>query len=104
MKLTNKQGISMIVMKPKAHCFCPLGNDWYTNELEITMGVGDCFPDYCDIEKFLDENVREKSLIIEDVVSMVYEYINNEYNPKDLTVMSEVNDVTSHSPVIVIKG
>lgn len=103
MKIENKQGISMIILKPKAHCYCPLGDDWYTNELEINIQVDKYFPDYCDVEKYLNENIRGKSLIIEDVVDMIYEYIKTEYQPKDLEVKSYVNDVTSHSPVIVIK-
>lgn len=103
MKLTNEQGINNIVMQPKAICFCPLGDDWYTNEFEINMDVRNYFPDYCDIEKFLNEKVRGKALIIEDAVKIVYDYIYDEYEPANLEVISYINDVTSHSPVVVTK-
>lgn len=103
MKQENKQNIAEIVMKPTAICFCPLGDDWYTNEFYITIEPDKYFPDYCDIEKYLNGNIRGKSLIIEDAVGMVYDYIKNEYEPKTIQVVSYVNDVISHSPVIVTK-
>ena len=101
MKLENKQGITNITFKPKAVCFCPLGDDWYTNEFEIFMSVGEWFPDYCDIEKYLNENIRGKSLIIEDATRSLYNHINAEYKPGFLEVISRVNDAASHSPVEV---
>lgn len=103
MKITNEQKIKQIIMKPKAICFCPLGDDWYTNEFEIIMYPDKYFPDYCDLEKFLNETVRGKSLIIEDAVEKVYKYLNDTYKPYELEVTSRVNDVTSHSPVEVKK-
>ena len=102
MKLKNTQGITRIVMKPKAICFCPLGNDWYTNEFEVEFFPEEFFPDYCDVEKFLDETIRGKSLIIEDAVKLLYSYF-EEYSPASLKVTSNVFDVTSHSPVSVTK-
>lgn len=103
MKQENKQRISKIIIKPEAICFCPLGNDWYTNEFEIEFIPNEFFPDYCDIEKFLNVQIRGKSLIIEDAVSMFYNYLEAEYKPLALKVAAYVNDVTSHSPVVVIK-
>ena len=103
MKIENRQGITNIVMKPKAICFCPLGDDWYTNEFEITFAPNQYFPDYCDIEKYLNEEIRGKELIIEDAVSKLYEYLKKTYYPMTLVVTSYVNDVTSHSPVVVTK-
>ena len=104
MKLQNKQKVSRIVMKPKAVCFCPLGDDWYTNEFRVDFIPLDYFPDYCDVEKYLDENVRGKSLIIEDATKMLYDFLKDEYEPDYLEVTSYVNDVTSHSPVEVTIG
>lgn len=103
MRQDNSQEITKIILKPKATCYCPLGDDWYTNEFEITMYPVDYYPDYCDVEKWLNENVRDKSLIIEDAVKLVYDYINETYEPCSLRVISYVNNVESHSPVIVTK-
>lgn len=102
MRLENTQKITKIVMKPKAICFCPLGDDWYTNEFEVEFVPNEFFPDYCDIEKYLNENIRGKSLIIEDAVNLLYAYF-KEYAPAFLRVTSNVFDVTSHSPVSVTK-
>lgn len=103
MKIENVQGITNIVMKPRAVCFCPLGDDWYTNEFKITFVPDKFYPDYCDIEKFLNDEVRGKILIIEDAVCKVHKHIKETYEPKNLIVTSFVNDVTSHSPVMVTK-
>lgn len=103
MTQTNKQKITSITFKPKAYCYCPLGDDWYTNELEIYIGVGDLFPDYCDIEKYLNGEIRGKSLIIEDVIAKVYEYIETTYKPLYLSVSSHIQDAISHSEVYVTK-
>ena len=103
MKQNNEQNISKIIMKPKAICFCPLGDDWYTNEFEVEFIPNESFPDYCDIEEFLNEQVRGKALIIENAVSIFYDYLKNEYEPSALKVTAYVNDVTSHSPVVVVK-
>ncbi len=103
MKQENKQKISKIIMKPKAICFCPLGNDWYTNEFEVEFVPDKTFPDYCDVEKFLNTVIRGETLIIEDAVSIFYNYLKAEYDPLTLKVTAYVNDVTSHSPVVVIR-
>ena len=102
MKVKNVQGISRIVLTPKAICFCPLGNDWYTNEFTITLEPSDYFPDYCDVEKWMDENIRGKSLIIEDAINNLYTYFEEEYKPLSLTVSSFANSRV-HAPVTVTK-
>jgi len=100
MKQENTQHIRKITMMPKAVCFCPLGDDWYTNEFTVEMRVGEWYPDYCDVEKFLNENIRGKALIIEDAVRILYDYF-CEYQPHRLHVTSNVYDAASHSPVEV---
>lgn len=101
--IKNEQKIKQIIMKPKAICYCPLGDDWYTNDFRINFFPDEIFPDYCDIEKYLDENIRGKKLIIEDAVNMLYQYLQVTYQPKKLQITSEICDAKSHSPVTVIK-
>lgn len=102
MKQENKQGVSRIIYKPTSTCFCPLGNDWYTNKFFIIMKPSDCFPDYIDIEKFINLYINGASLIIEDATKMLYDYIVREYNPLEVKVISKVDEVQSHSPVVVV--
>ena len=118
-KFKNKQKISSIVFEPKEAChnLCPLGQLYcdeiaeegekpklahYTNNFKITMIPGDEICDYLDIEKWIRKNLNDMTLVIEDAVSMLYDYIKNEYNPKYLKVQSDVSDAV-HGPVCVTK-
>lgn len=100
MKFKNTQGISYIEIKPYATCFCPLGNDWYENEFTVKLVPYNLIPDYCDVDKFVFDNIAGKSLIIEDAVAKLYQYMVDEYKPLRLTVKSEVTNA-GHSHVLV---
>ena len=56
--ITNKYGIKTIQISSKAKCYCPLGKDWYTNNFTIFFQVGEIIPDYCEMDKFIDDNRR----------------------------------------------
>lgn len=96
----NKYGIKNVTIKARAKCFCPLGNDWYTNKFDIEIGVADCIPDYIDVDKWIAENINGKSMIIEEAVSKVHQYIMDGYKPHSCSVCSHVDDA-AHSPVTV---
>lgn len=100
-KFENVQGISRISFNQNVQCFCPLGNDWYTNQLTIEMEVGNIVPDYCDVDDFI-RSISGQSLIIEDVISKVYDYFIDTYSPLSLRVESYVDDA-KHLPVTVVK-
>ena len=100
-KFKNEQGISLIEFTQNIQDFCPLGNDWYTNQITVSMIPDSIIPDYCDIDDFT-RSLGGKDLIIEDVVDAIFKYIEEEYAPKDLSVSSYVNDA-KHMPVTVVK-
>lgn len=100
-KFENKQNITKISFSQNIQCYCPLGNDWYTNHVFVEMQLGNVVPDYCEVDEFT-RSIAGKSLIIEDVVNAVYEYLISEYSPKYLYVKSVVDDA-KHIPVSVIK-
>ena len=98
----NKQGITQIEFMQNIQCFCPLGNDWYTNQICVRMCPGKIIPDYCEIDDFT-RSLGGKRLIIEDVISMIYDHIMTVYCPEHLYVESYVDDA-KHMPVRVVKG
>ena len=100
-KFENTQGISRISFTQNIQCFCPLGDDWYTNHLTVDMCPDKIIPDYCDVDNFT-RGLSGKMLIIEDVVNAVYNYLYDNYKPKSVKVESHVNDA-KHMPVTVIK-
>lgn len=115
----NTQGITKIIFSPKKEChnICPLGQEYinkitprgkepvpahYTNHFTIELSCSNLVPDYCDIEEWIDNNLLNQTLIIEDCVNMLYNYINTTYKPLTLKVTSKVVDAV-HGPVEVVK-
>lgn len=115
----NTQKITQIIFEPKNAChnLCPLGQLYcdklakngekrllphYTNRFKITIVPDEFVCDYIDVEEWITNNINDETLIIEDAVSMLYDYITTTYNPKELRVESYVNDAV-HGSVTVIR-
>ena len=114
----NTQKITKIVFEPKTtHNFCPLGQLYcdelekqgspkmlphYTNHFKITFCPGELVCDYIDVEKWIARTINDKTLIIEDAVSMLFDYIMETYKPKYLLVETYVNDAM-HGAVTVMR-
>lgn len=103
MKILNKQKIKQIIMKPSASCFCPLGQDWYKIDFTINFIPKDYYPDYCDIQLFISQNINKQQLTIEDAIDILYKHLQEKYLPENITIEANINIVQSHFPVIVIK-
>lgn len=98
--MENTYGIKKITIKAKAHCYCPLGSDYYTNNFEIIIEPNNNIPDYCDVDAFIKNEIEGKSLIIESAIQKIKEFIEAEYKPNSITVCSTVADAV-HSEVTV---
>ena len=92
MKIKNEYGVKSITMNPTAKCYCPLGKDWYTNEFEVKMQVQDIIPDYCEVERWVDEHLSGQSLIIEEAIKLFRQHLEETYSPVSLEVSSTVKD------------
>lgn len=104
----NTQKITKIIFEPKTtHNFCPLGQLYcdelekngspkmlphYTNHFRITFIPGEFVCDYIDVEKWIVANINDKKLIIEDAVTVLYDYVNETYRPRYLKVETYVDD------------
>lgn len=97
----NTMGIDEIEFKMKTRNFCPLGQDYYTNQLAVSILVGEIVPDYCVVQKDINEQVNQKELSIEDAVAKVGEII-SEYEPLAAVIESYADDAV-HFPVKVKK-
>lgn len=114
----NTQKISCIVFEPKAtHNLCPLGQLYcdelskngskpelphYTNHFRITFVPGEFVCDYIDVEKWIREKINNETLVIEDAVSMLFDYMMETYKPTWLVVESHVDDAM-HGTVTVTR-
>ena len=102
-KLENKQGITMIIMRPVAYTKCAIGQDWYKNELEIMFEPNDCYPDYMEINEWIMTEIDGKEFNIEDVVDAVYNFLMETYQPNDLRVVDRIIGCKTHFDVVVEK-
>ena len=102
MTFKNEQGITKIKFTQNAQCFCPLGNDWYTNQFTVEIVPNELLADYVDVEKFIRNEIAGKSFILEDAVSTLFNYIHEQVEPKYLKVSSYGDDAV-HFPVTVTK-
>lgn len=100
--VTNSFGIKAITIESTAKCYCPLGNDWYTNKFTVDFVPGEFIPDYCEMDAWIAANINGKTMIIEDAVSSLHKYLQETYHPASLRVKSYVNDAR-HSTVTVCK-
>lgn len=96
----NNYGIRNISIDAEAKCFCPLGNDWYTNQFTIDIEVAHDIPDYVVLDKWIAEHINGRSMIIEEATAAVYQHVMETYQPYSCTVRSYVDDAT-HSAVTV---
>ena len=99
--LKNTQKITKVKFSKIAHCFCPLGNDWYTCNVEAEVFLGDELIDFLDIDKYFKEEIESKSLIVEDVVAKTAEFIEG-YNVHGYSISAKTSDAV-HCPVEVVK-
>ena len=101
--LTNREGISRIVMRPQAICKCQIGQDWYKNAFDVEFVPGDCYPDYMEVLRWIEDHLSGKELNIEMAVQKLFDYLDGTYDPLSLCVTSKVDDAITHFPVEVTK-
>lgn len=102
-KLKNKQGITLITMKPVAYTKCAIGQDWYKNEFEIMFEPNGYYPDYMEVNEWIMTEIDGKEFNIEDVVDAIYSFLMETYQPKDLKVIDRIIGCKTHFDVIVEK-
>ena len=98
--IENIYKVKSIEIEASAKCFCPLGPDWYTNQFCIYMDPGQKIPDYCDIDRWIRENLNGQSLIIEDATNRLYQHVMKEYEPFFCSIDNCVEDAR-HSKVTI---
>ena len=100
--IRNSQNITAIRMKPTAITRCVIGGDWYTNRLDIIFRPDRFYPDYMEIQSWIQENIDGKDMNIEDVVSTVRSFLEKEYEPNKVIIIDHVKGCKTHFDVDVI--
>lgn len=94
----NNYNITKIKMNKKIHNLCTIGQDWYTNNIEIELVPDKIIPDYIEVDKDIQKH-EGKELIIEEVVNNILQDL-KKYNPRYIKVTSKISDAM-HLPVEV---
>ncbi len=97
----NKVGITQIKFTRSTNNFCPLGNDYYTNNFTVRLVPGSIIPDYVEVQQAIGEKINHVPLSLEDAVAVMFDIV-DEYNPVMLEVTSFSDDAV-HFPVSVTK-
>lgn len=99
-KLTNKEHVKEIIMKPTACVFCRIGKDWYSCRFVALFYPALYYPDYMEVQQFITEHIDGHELNIEEAGRVLYDHL-KEYEPDDLIVTVEVEDCKTHFDVEV---
>lgn len=99
--IVNTQKITKVKFSKIAHCFCPLGNDWYTCNVDAEVNLGAELIDFLDIDAYFKTEIESKHLIVEDVVAKTAEFIER-YHVQGYSISAKTSDAV-HCPVEVIK-
>ena len=99
-KIENKEKISTISFVRNVQPFCPLGDDYYTAEVEVFLVPDQCYMDYCELDEAI-QDLGGKHLTIEQLAEKVYNII-QEFEPLHTVVTVNANS-NKHFPVVVIK-
>ena len=99
--LKNTQNITKVKFFKIAHCFCPLGHDWYTCNVEAEVYLGEELIDFLDIDAYFRDEIESEHLIVEDVVAKTAEFIER-YNVQGYSISAKTSDAV-HCAVEVVK-
>lgn len=97
-RFDNNYNITKIKMTKRIHNLCTIGQDWFTNNLEIEFIPNRIIPDYIEVDNMI-QSFEGKELVIEEVVNGILSEL-KDYDPLYIKVVSKVDDAM-HLPVEV---
>ena len=100
-KIKNIENVSLIIMRPSAYTKCQIGQDWFYNDFEVSFMPGEYYPDYIEVNDFVQENIEGKELNIEQASRILYDFL-PEYQPFELSVTDHIRNCKTHFDVDVI--
>lgn len=100
-KFKNTMGITNIKMFANLQAFCTIGKAFFTASMTIELTPGEIIPDYIEVEDYI-RALSGQTLLIEDCVDLVFNYVTENYKPLKLVVSAHTGDA-KHMPVTVEK-
>lgn len=99
-RLENVEGVTEIVMHPIAYTKCQIGQDWFLNQFEVHFIPGKFYPDYMEIDSYVNSYIEGKELNIEQASKLLYDQLKL-YEPKAVKVIDHVRNCKTHFNVDV---
>ena len=100
-RFRHTQNLSTIKFDKTITMYCPLGEEHYTAKVIVEICPKEWLMDYLDVERFFKQT-QGLSLIIEDLVDKVYNYLYEQCEPRYLSVTVEASNA-AHFPVTIMK-
>lgn len=98
--MKNTYEITAYEFEREIQAFCPLGKDFYTCNIKVTLNPADEIFDFCEVDNFI-KGLGGKNAIIEELVAEVHAFM-KKFNPHFLEVQGIAKSNT-HFPVTVTK-
>lgn len=99
-KIPNKENVKKIIMHPIAYTKCQIGQDWFLNRFEVNFLPGDYYPDYMEVQKFIQSEIEGREMNIEVAAKTLYNFL-MQYDPSGLEITDHITDCNTHFNVDV---
>ena len=103
-RIQNGENVTKITMHPTAYTKCRIGQDWFLNRFEVNFMPEDFYPDYMEVNAFIQENIEGKEMNIEEAAKTLFDFLNVAYKPSELQVVNHIRDCKTHFDVDVVIG
>ena len=101
MAFANEGKITDIEYWGRVRCYCPLGRDFYSADVVVSISDPQMIPDYCDLDAKL-RKMDGKELTLEEACYRFFKFCRKQIKHGYLKVSVYSADAT-HSPVKVSK-
>lgn len=100
--MRNSEDISKVTLTKQIKAWCPIGKQGYLANVTVEVLPVDEIPDYCKLDKELD-NINGEALIIEELATEVYAIAKAAFGNAPAKATVDVKE-SAHMPVTVAKG
>lgn len=100
-RLLNIENVKKIVMRPVAYTKCKIGQDWFINRFEIEFYPDKYYPDYMEVNSYINKEIEGKEFNIEQAAKKLHLFL-LQYDPKKVIITDHIRDCKTHFDVDVI--
>lgn len=99
-RIKNVEAVQTITLFPTAYTKCQIGQDWFLNEFEVRFIPDKYYPDYMEVDAFIQENIEGKEMNIEKAVKTLKDFL-LKYEPVRVDITDHIRKCKTHFNVDV---